>query len=291
MVSTTSGTRHVLEKPISRVILILYVPKKFEVIGITGLPDFKPGDNLGDTILRAVEEMGLNVEDGDIFVVSQKIVSKAEGRIVKLSDVEPSEGAINIAKLTGKDPRFVELVLRESKRVEVASNGHLIVTTHGGITCANAGIDVSNVDGSGTTVLLLPVDPDSSAKRIRQHIESKSGRRVGVLISDTHGRTLREGQINVAIGVSGLRPFKDYRGTADMRGYVLRVKMINIADEVASAAELVMGQATERIPVAIVRGLGEFVDQHEGSTELNMPSDRWLFRPVGLAGQKIIEQH
>lgn len=254
------------------------------MVAITGLPEFGPGDNLGEAILKGLREMGLELEDGDILVVSQKVVSKVEGRVVRLRDVQPSERALELASITGKDPRFVELVLRESSHVDVAVRGHLIVTTKGGITCANAGIDVSNVDGSGETVLLLPEDPDRSARNIREYVSRKTGRRVGVVISDTHGRTLREGQINVAIGVSGLKPFKDYRGTVDMKGYVLRVKMINVADEIASAAELVMGQATERTPVALVRGLGELVGEYEGSGQLNMPPERWLFKPVGISG-------
>ncbi|MEM0120758.1 MAG: coenzyme F420-0:L-glutamate ligase [Thermoprotei archaeon] len=259
--------------------------KKFEVVAISGLPEFGAGDNLGEAILSRMVEMGLTPEDGDIFVVSQKVVSKVEGRTVRLADIKPSERALTLSKLTGKDPRFVELVLQESSRIEVAANGHLIVTTKTGITCANAGIDVSNVEGSGETVLLLPVDPDASARRIREYIVGRSGKKVGVVISDTHGRTLREGQINVAIGLSGVKPFKDYRGTADMKGYVLRVKMINIADELASAAELVIGQATERTPVALVRGLGEIVGEYEGSSVLNMPQEKWLFKPVGITGE------
>ena len=261
--------------------------KKFEVIAVTGLPEFGSGDNLGEAILSRLQEMGFTLENGDIIVVSQKVVSKVEGRMVRLSDVKPSERAITLSKITGKDPRFVELVLRESSQIEVAVKGHLIVTTKSGITCANAGIDVSNVEGSGETVLLLPVNADISAKKIREYIASKSGKRIGVLISDTHGRTLREGQINVAIGISGLKPFKDYRGTADMKGYVLRVKMINVADELASAAELVMGQATERTPVAVIRGLDELIGEHEGSGELNMPQERWLFKPVGITGDGV----
>lgn len=261
------------------------VSKRFEVIAVTGLPEFHPGDSLGEAILEGLSRMGLELQDGDILVVSQKVVSKVEGRIVRLREVVPSERAFRLAAITGKDPRFVELVLRESKQVDVAVSGHLIVTTKSGITCANAGIDVSNVDGSGETVLLLPEDPDRSARNLREYILKRCGRRVGVVISDTHGRTLREGQVNVAIGVSGIRPFKDYRGKVDMKGYVLRVKMINVADEIASAAELVMGQAAERTPVALVRGLGELLDEHEGSGELNMPPERWLFRPVGISGK------
>jgi coenzyme F420-0:L-glutamate ligase/coenzyme F420-1:gamma-L-glutamate ligase len=255
--------------------------KKYEVIGVTGLPEFKYGDDLGSELLKAIDALGLQLLNGDILVVAQKVISKVEGKIVRLEDVKPSDRAVALSKISGKDPRFVELVLRESKRIEVVGKGHLIVTTKHGITCANAGIDVSNVDGKGESVLLLPDDPDSSAHKLRVFIKEKSGVDVGVIISDTHGRTLRDGQINVAIGLSGMNPFHDYRGTPDMKGYVLRIKQIAVADELASASELIIGQAQERIPVAIIRGLSLVSGDETGSAPLNMPKERWLFQPVG----------
>ncbi|PSN82095.1 coenzyme F420-0:L-glutamate ligase [Candidatus Marsarchaeota G2 archaeon ECH_B_SAG-F08] len=252
---------------------------KFEVIGVTGLPEFKAGDNLGEEILKALTRMNVPIENGDVLVVSQKVVSKVEGMTVDLTRVVPSQRALEIAKACGKDPRFVELVLQESQSVEYVAPGHLIVTTKHGITCANAGIDVSNVDGTQNTVLLLPKDPDLSAKKLKEYIKNKTGKNVAVIISDTHGRTLREGQINVAIGLSGLNPFRDYRGKADMKGYVLRVKLIAVADEIASAAELVIGQATEKIPVALIKGLNVVEEGEYSAKTLNMPKERWFFKP------------
>jgi len=254
------------------------MPSRFEVIGLVGLPEFKQGDDLVGEILRVAERMNVGVRDGDVFVVSQKIVSKVEGRLVNLADVAPSELARKVALLCEKDARFVELVLRESRSVEYVAPGHLIVTTKRGITCANAGIDVSNVMGDPEWVLLLPEDPDASAKRIRLEIERRAGKSVGVIICDTHGRTLREGQVNVSIGSSGILPFRDYRGVNDSKGYLLRVKQIAAADEVAGAAELVIGQAQERIPVAVVRGL-EVASGDASSSELNMPKEKWFFKP------------
>jgi coenzyme F420-0:L-glutamate ligase/coenzyme F420-1:gamma-L-glutamate ligase len=254
--------------------------KKYEVIGVTGLPEFKQGDDLGAELIKAIATLNLQLLDGDILVVAQKVISKVEGKIVRLESVKPSQRAVDLSKISGKDPRFVELVLRESKRVEVVGKGHLIVTTKHGITCANAGIDVSNVDGRGESVLLLPDDPDLSARKLRAYIREKCGKNVGVIISDTHGRTLRDGQINVAIGLSGVKPFHDYRGTPDMKGYVLRIKQIAVADELASASELVIGQAQEQTPVAIIRGLSLVSDDETSSAPLNMPRERWLFQPI-----------
>lgn len=251
---------------------------RFEVIGLVGLPEFSKGDDLVGEILRATERMNVGVQDRDVFVVSQKVVSKVEGRLVSLAGVTPSESAKRVAALCEKDPRFVELVLRESRSVEYVAPGHLIVTTKHGITCANAGIDVSNVRGDPEWVLLLPEDPDRSAKQIRLELERRAGKRVGVIICDTHGRTLREGQVNVSIGSSGVLPFRDYRGASDSKGYLLRVKQIAAADEVAGAAELVIGQAREGIPVAVVRGL-DMTAGDAPSSGLNMPKEKWFFKP------------
>lgn len=244
------------------------------------MPEVREGDDLPRLLIESAGKQGLEINQGDIIIVAQKIVSKAEGRRMSLSEVKPGVEAMNIAQLCGKDPRFVELVLRESDKLRIVKPGHLIVTTRHGITCANAGIDVSNVEGTTETVLLLPVSPDESAKRIRTGIKDATGWDVGVIISDTHGRTLRDGQVNVAIGSSGVVNFRDYRGKRDMRGYVLHVKQISVADELAGAAELVMGQADEATPAAIIRGLPEIVDpSKEGSAELNMPDSRWFFKP------------
>lgn len=254
--------------------------KKIEIIGLEGIPEIKPGDDIAEIILNTLKENGLNVQNHDIFVISQKIISKSEGRIIELDKIKPSEEAFRIAQITEKDPRFVELVLRESKRIIKLARGHLIVETKHGIVCANAGIDKSNVGGNDLSierVVLLPEDPDESARKIRKKIEEMTGKKIGVIISDTYGRMLREGQINYAIGASGVRIFRDYRGKKDRHGYILQVKNIAEAEEIASAAELVMGNADEGIPVALIRGL-ETIDQEESAKALNMPEDKWLFK-------------
>jgi coenzyme F420-0:L-glutamate ligase/coenzyme F420-1:gamma-L-glutamate ligase len=251
--------------------------KKIEIIGIEGLPEIKENDDLVGIILDKIKSENIELQDNDIIVISQKIISKWEGRIVNLNNVIPSQKATILSKITQKDPRFVELVLRESKRIVKATAGHLIVETKHGIVCANAGIDRSNVKG-GEYVTLLPEDPNKSARIIRNEIEKKTGKKVGIIISDTYGRPLREGQINLAIGVSGVKIFKDYRGKADRAGYILQVKNIAIADELASAAELVMGQGDEGIPVAIIRGLNILTNEDEDASKLNMQYEKWLFK-------------
>jgi len=251
--------------------------KKMEVIGLTGFPIVKPGDDLGALIVKIAKENGVVLKDRDIIVVSQKIVSKAENRIVNLKSISPSEEALFLARIAGKDPSLVQLILDESVEIIKVLKGHIIAKTRHGIVCANAGIDRSNVAGNEFIVTLLPKDPDKSAELIRRRIEELTGKRVAVIITDTYGRPLRRGQINMAIGISGLKPFRDYRGLYDLFGYKLRVKRITVADEIAAAAELVMGNGAEGIPVVIVRGAN--VEFGEGSgKELNMPESRWFFR-------------
>jgi len=248
---------------------------RLEIIGLK-LPDVKPGDDIARLIVEASKREGVELRDGDVIVVAQKIVSKAEGRIVRLADVTPSSKAVELAEVTGKDPRLIEVILWDTVEVVKAVRGHLIVLNRQGIVCANAGVDKSNVDGSGDTVVLLPEDPDASAHRIRDGIEALTGRRVAVLVSDTYGRPLREGHIDMAIGVAGFPIFRDYRGLTDKYGYRLRVKRIAIADEVASAAELVMGNGAEGVPVAIVRGLN-YAWSNDSARGLNMRREKWLF--------------
>ncbi|MCX8170827.1 MAG: coenzyme F420-0:L-glutamate ligase [Candidatus Bathyarchaeota archaeon] len=223
------------------------------IIPIMGLPIIKSGDDLGLLICEAAARQGTPIEDGDIIVVTHVIVSRAEGDVVNLNDIVPSEFAKTIAKEFDKDPALVEVVLRESKSIVRMGDGHIISETKHGFICANAGVDKSNVPGE-RNVALLPRDPDLSARKIRQRIREVSGKDVAVLISDTHGRPLRNGEINVAIGVSGIKPIRDRRGEKDLFGYTLKVKQTAIADELASAAELVIGQADEGIPAAIIRG-------------------------------------
>jgi coenzyme F420-0:L-glutamate ligase/coenzyme F420-1:gamma-L-glutamate ligase len=230
------------------------VPPRFEVIGVTGIGEIAAGDRLEEAIVSAARSQGTAIEDGDLLVVTQKVVSKAEGRLVDLRSVDPSHLASELASASGRDPRLVEVVLRESRSIVRTDpdRGIIICETKHGFVCANAGVDASNVPGE-TMVSLLPEDPDGSAREIRRYIVEATGVSVGVVISDTHGRAWREGITNIAIGVSGLSPILDYRGTTDTSGQVLSVTAIAVADELAGTAELVMGKATG-VPVAIIRG-------------------------------------
>jgi coenzyme F420-0:L-glutamate ligase / coenzyme F420-1:gamma-L-glutamate ligase len=223
------------------------------ILPVKGIPDIKKGDDLGRLIAGKVEDQGDQFQQGDIAVVSQKIVSKAEGRVLPLSKIIPSDFAKTIANETGKDPRQVEVVLRESNKIIRMRGGHLITETSHGFICANAGVDQSNVGTRRDSVTLLPRDSDASADRIRKTIHHTTGRDVPVIITDTFGRAWRMGQVNFAIGISGMKPIHDYRGTKDMYRRTLQVTEIAVADELAGAAELVMNKA-DRIPVAIVRG-------------------------------------
>ncbi|MEM2937245.1 MAG: coenzyme F420-0:L-glutamate ligase [Candidatus Bathyarchaeia archaeon] len=247
-----------------------------QVIGIESLPIIKPGDNLASLICGAAEKQGTPIQDGDIIVVTHVIVSRAEGRIANLNEVVPSEFAKNIAEHSEKDPALIEVVLREARGIIRMSDGKIITETKHGFICANSGVDKSNVPGE-RFVALLPENPDASAERIRREIKRLTGKDVAVIISDTHGRPLREGEINVAIGVSGLKPIRDRRGEKDLFGYVLRVKQTAVADELASAAELVIGQADEGVPAAIIRGYKFIKSETARATELVRPKEKDLF--------------
>ena len=228
---------------------------RVEVIGITGIPEVKAGDRLGHIIAAAADAQGTPIRPDDILVVTQKIVSKAEGRVVDLRDVEPSAFASRLAAEAGRDARLVELVLRESRsivRMDTA-RGIIITETKHGFVCANAGIDASNVPGDHM-VSLLPEDPDESARTIGDQVSrAVSVANVAVVISDTFGRAWREGHVNFAVGAAGMEPLKDYRGTPDTQGTILKVTTIAVADELAATAELVTAKATG-VPAAIVRG-------------------------------------
>jgi len=222
------------------------------VVGLRYIPEVKPGDNLGRMIIEAANRQALQLRSNDVVVVAQKIVSKSEGRFIFLGSVKPSPEAKRIAGAMRKDPRHVEVILRETKRVVRRRGPHLIVETQHGLVCANAGVDKSNV-GDRDVVTLLPKDADKSARRIRDQIKQRTGKGVSVIVSDTFGRPWRLGQTNVAIGLSGMRPLIDYRGRKDTFGYELSVTMIAVIDELAGTAELVMNKV-DRIPVAIIRG-------------------------------------
>ena|SRR6188472_727994 len=216
--------------------------------------DIKPHDNLDVIILESLKHAQVNLCDGDIVVIAQKIVSKAEGRIINLEHIKPSAKSLAIAKENDKDARIIELILNESKEVLRLFNGILIAETKQGFICANAGIDQSNIQDGYNHALLLPEDADSSANKIRDFLRKKTGGKdVAVVITDTFGRPFREGQTNVAIGIAGIEPIKSYIGTTDMYGKKLKVTEIAIADEIASAAELSMGKS-DRVPIVIIRG-------------------------------------
>jgi coenzyme F420-0:L-glutamate ligase/coenzyme F420-1:gamma-L-glutamate ligase len=242
--------------------------------GLHGLPEIRDGDDLAAVIAAAVAA-GPALAAGDVVVVTQKIVSKAEGRLVDLATVDPSPFARQFAAAHGKDPRHVEVVLCESRRIVKMDRGILITETHHGFICANAGVDASNVPGADV-VCLLPVDPDASAERIRQGLAARLGLALAVVISDTFGRVWRVGQTNVAIGVAGLRPVQSYVGQRDPHGYDLRVTQLAVADEVAGAAELVMGK-TVGVPAAVVRGLAAHLGPGT-ARDLLRPPDEDLFR-------------
>ncbi len=246
------------------------------IIPVQGLPIIKKGDDLPDLIMKAAEKQGTPIQEGDIIVVTHVIASRAEGSTVNLNKVVPSEFAKNIAQQYNKDPAMVEVVLQESKNIIRMGDGHIIAETKHGFICANAGVDRSNVPGQNT-VVLLPKDPDHSAQMIRQGIKENTGRNVAVIISDTHGRALRNGEINIAVGVAGISPIRDRRGESDLFGYVLRVKQTAIADELSSAAELVIGQADEGIPVAIIRGYPYPRSEEATSKDLIRPKEKALF--------------
>ena len=224
-------------------------------IGVVGLPEIEPGVNLGHMIAEAAERQGTPISHDDILVVTHKIVSKAEDRVVELSSVEPSEFAAAYAAAAGRDPRLVELVLRESTAIVRmdAERGVLITETHHGFVCANAGIDMSNVPDE-ESACLLPVDPDASARRIRAEVEKQTGIAPPIIISDTFGRAWRDGHVNFAVGIAGMDPMVDYRGTDDAHGRTMHVTTIAVADELAATAELVTAKAIN-VPVAIIRGL------------------------------------
>jgi coenzyme F420-0:L-glutamate ligase/coenzyme F420-1:gamma-L-glutamate ligase len=244
------------------------------IIGLSGIPEVREGDDVAALIVEAAQRRG-GIKSGDIFVVTQKIVSKAEGRLIPLESVTPSPEAEKLALETEKDPRLVELILRESASIVRQSGPILITETHHGFVCANAGIDASNVGPEGI-VCLLPEDPDRSARGIRDAIRKATGSDAAVIISDTFGRAWREGHTNVAVGVAGMSAFVDYVGQTDPHGYELRVSTLAVADELAAAAELVMNKL-DGVPVAIVRGYP--YPKGEGSArDLVRDRERDLFR-------------
>ncbi len=244
------------------------------VSAVPGLPEIGRDADLGALIAGAVLQSGRTVEAGDVFVVAQKVVSKAEGAIVQLDEVEASAGAAAWAAANAKDPRVIEVILRQSRRIVRMERGILIAETHHGFICANAGVDASNVEPGFVTV--LPEDPDGSAARLRAALMAAFECPVAVIVSDTFGRAWREGVVNVALGVAGLQPLIDYRGSTDSFGRPLTSTVIALADELAAAAEIVTRKASG-MPVAIVRGAGEWAGEGTGRA-LVRDASRDLFR-------------
>jgi coenzyme F420-0:L-glutamate ligase / coenzyme F420-1:gamma-L-glutamate ligase len=241
---------------------------ELRIFPVSGLPEIADGDDLGALIARSAD-----IGDGDVVVVAQKAVSKAEGRVVALSDVEPSARARELAD-EYHDARHMEVVLGEAVRIVRTRGSFVIAETRHGFVCGSAGVDASNTPGRGT-VVLLPLDPDASARRIRERIRDVTGKSVGVLVSDSFGRPWRNGTTGVAIGAAGVPVLLDLNGRRDGAGYELRSTVIAVADEIASAAELVMGKL-DRIPAAVVRGLR--LEGDASARELVLPAERDLFR-------------
>ena len=247
---------------------------------LLNFPLIRQDDNLADILVKSLQETQIELQDNDIIVLAQKIVSKSEGRMVNLATVTPSQHAIELAQKADKDPRVMELMLQESNEVLRIRVGTIIVEHKLGFVCANAGIDHSNVMSGGDTedyVLLLPEDPDRSARNIREKIKQTTGKTIGVMIIDSHGRAWRNGTVGICIGLSGLPAIIDERGWKDLFGYTLKITVVGVADELAAAASLVMGQAAEGIPAVHVRGFPYPLG--EGSLkDLIRPKEQDMFR-------------
>jgi coenzyme F420-0:L-glutamate ligase / coenzyme F420-1:gamma-L-glutamate ligase len=250
------------------------MPPRYEIIGIEGISEVQPGDDVARLVLGAAARQRTPVIGGDVVVLSQKVVSKAEGRLLRLTDVTPSTMATTFATELGRDPRLIEVILRESRRVVRMDRGVLVTETRHGWVCANAGVDQSNVDAD--MVALLPEDPDRSARAFRDAVRAQARAEIYVIVADTFGRPWREGLVNIAIGVAGFAPLRSYLGERDPAGRPLQATILAIADELAAAAEPVMGKL-DRIPAAIVRGL-PLASSEEGSKALLRDPARDLFR-------------
>ena len=249
-------------------------PKTISAIALSTIPIVSSGDSVVELILNAIKETGIELVENDVFVIASKIVSKAEGRLVKSSDVKVSKRAKDIADKNGFDPIHVEIALQESVEV-IRSKGVLITETHSGLICNFSGVDRSNVPKG--EYVLLPKDPDQSAIRIRSEIERETGLKLAVVISDTQGRPWRKGSLNIAIGCAGINAFKHNKGKRDLHGRVLKRSTVCQIDEVASLAEPLMGQAGDRIPVVIIRGY-DYQDGVEAGSDIVRPKDEDMFR-------------
>jgi coenzyme F420-0:L-glutamate ligase/coenzyme F420-1:gamma-L-glutamate ligase len=247
-------------------------------IPLAGIPLVEPGDDLGILVTKAANAAGLSLGDGDILVIAQKIVSKAENRFVRLCDVTPSHRALELAEITGKDPRLVEVILWDVAEVIRAVPHVLIVAHHLGFICANAGVDHSNVGPEDDLVLRLPADPDESARRLRDRLGELTGTAPAIIINDSHGRPWRAGTAGVAIGLAGLTPVQDLRGHPDLFGHQLQITTVGFADQIAAGASLVMGQADEGLPAVLVRSLTYQPAKNASARQILRPPETDLFR-------------
>ncbi|HLY30860.1 MAG TPA: coenzyme F420-0:L-glutamate ligase [Ktedonobacterales bacterium] len=255
-----------------------HLSHEIRLIGLRGAPEVTPGMSLANQVIAAAQASEITLQDGDILVVTQKVVSKAEGLLVDLRAIEPSNLARRHAERWGKDPRQIEVILRESARIVRMDRGLIIAETRHGFVCANAGVDASNVPGA-EMVCLLPDDPDASAARLRAELARRLGVELAVIVSDSFGRPWRMGIVNVALGVAGLAPLVDYRGQPDDYGRVMSASIIAVADEIAAAAELATGKV-ERTPFVVVRGYAYQRDAREAGSgaDLIMPAAQDMFR-------------
>ena len=253
------------------------IPPSFQAVALAGIPLVQPGDNLVGLILQAVQRANLELANDDVLVISSKIVSKAEGRFARVDSVIPTPEAMQYADASGKDPRIVQLVLNESRLVSRVSRGVLVTEHRLGFVSANAGIDQSNVENSDEQVLLLPRDPDGTAALLRQAFQTRTGANIAIVISDTHGRPFRFGNVGVAIGVAGMQALTDLRGQKDLFGRELQITQQGYADLVSSAAHLLCGEAAEGLPVVLIRGLA--LPHGDGkASDLNRPAEKDLYR-------------
>lgn len=255
----------------------MQLKQEIRVLPVKLLRDVRPGDRLHSLILRSLVRNNIVLKDGDIIVIAQKIVSKTEGQIINLSSLTPTTIAIQLAKKYKKDPRIIELILRQSKKIVKISNGIIISETKHGFICANAGVDQSNIMNSGEAALLLPDDPDASARKVMHVLKERTNREIAVIITDSFGRPFRNGQTNVAIGVAGINPIRSYVGEEDMYGKKLKVTEIAVVDELASTAELVMGKS-KGIPIAVIRGFEYVRNENAVINGLIREREKDLFR-------------
>lgn len=254
------------------------ISNTLELIPLAGIPLVQPGDDLAELIFAAIQRAGLTLTGQDILVVAQKIVSKAEGRFVRLDEVTPSARALELAEITGKPASLVQVILDETAEIIRARRDLLLVQHRLGFISANAGIDHSNAAGEEGVVLRLPLDPDASARSLRQQVAGLAGACGPVLIIDSHGRPWRLGTVGVVIGLSGLAPVQDLRGTPDLFGHPLRYTDVGLADQVAAAATLLMGQAAEGLPAVLVRGLPFTPDEQARAADVLRPKEMDVFR-------------